>query len=721
MMSPMSEGDDVARLGAMLELSRRALDGASAEELAAEAELALGEALGAGAARALAEGLASVVLDPAREPALPADPLARGVLELVRAARRDAHAHASEVRYYRTLLDCSSDGICVIDPQGYYLDMNARGCKMLGYTKDELRKLRIFDLVLPDDPPVDIPALRKGAPIFRRRHIRRKDGSLLMAEIGSQLLPDGGIFGIFRDVTDQVRAERELVKRTERFSQALRAARAGAWEWDIRTNLTFWSEENCELMGLPPGDGTGSYSTWIERVHPDDRGRVESAIGRVVEQGEDLDLELRLVRPDGEVRWIRDVGKIVTDAAGAPVAMYGIQLDIDAQKQAELARSKAEQRLQQAQRMEALGRLAGGIAHDFNNLLTVILTGADMLVATGADEGAAGEHLDAIREAARRGAAVTRQLLALSRHAPAAPAALDVSARIRRMVPMLRRLLGETVAIEVSLATDLPIVHMDAGQLDQIVLNLACNGRDAMPQGGTLRLATRAEDLDGAAHVLIAVTDTGLGMDEETRARIFEPFFTTKPPERGTGLGLATVYGIVAQNGGRIEIESEPGRGTSFRAWLPAIRGAEAAEAAPRRASAREPLGAFILLVEDERQVRRLLRRALEAEGHVVLEAASGEEALELARTSGETFDLLVTDVVLPAMSGPELAARLCDELPELRIVLMSGYGQDAAGRRVGANIALIAKPFTPAELVETIDALLRAGHSRRSASTSSS
>ncbi|MCZ7684672.1 MAG: PAS domain S-box protein [Sandaracinaceae bacterium] len=718
----MSEGDDVARLRAMLELSRRALDGTSAEELAAEAELALGEALGAGAARALAEGLASVVLDPAREPAFPADPLARGVLELVRAARRDAHAHASEVRYYRTLLDCSSDGICVIDPQGYYLDMNSRGCEMLGYTKDELRRLRIFDLVLPDDPPVDIPALRRGAPIFRRRHIRRKDGSLLMAEIGSQLLPDGGIFGIFRDVTDQVRAERELVKRTERFSQALRVARAGAWEWDIRTGAAYWSEENYALMGLPPGDGMESYAAWLEHVHPDDRPRVEEQARRVLELGaEDVDVEVRVLLPDGSARWMREVGKVVTGASGAPVAMYGIQLDIDAQKQAELARSKAEQRLQQAQRMEAIGRLAGGIAHDFNNLLTVILTGADMLVATGADEGAAGEHLDAIREAARRGAAVTRQLLALSRHAPAAPSALDVSARIRRMVPMLRRLLGETVAIEVSLATDLPIVRMDTGQLDQIVLNLACNGRDAMPRGGTLRLATRAEDLDGAAHVLITVTDTGLGMDEETRARIFEPFFTTKPPEIGTGLGLATVYGIVAQNGGRIDLESEPGRGTCFRAWLPAHRDAEAVDAAPRRASAREPLGAFILLVEDERQVRRLLRRALEVEGHVVLEAASGEEALELVRTSGETFDLLVSDVVLPAMSGPELAARLCEELPELRIVLMSGYGQEAAGRRVGANIALIAKPFTPAELVETIDALLRADHSRRSASTSSS
>lgn len=716
MGTPLSD-----RQRAYFDLSRRALEGASPEELTAETLRLLADRVGEDEARATAEALSSLARDPDAEISVPSDPFAREILELVRSGLAARAQQAAMLRRYQTLLDSSSDGICVIDRDGYYVDMNARGCEMLGYTLEELRRLRIFDLVLPDEPPVDLAGLRKG-PIVRTRHIRCKDGSLLLAEIGARLLPDGGIVGIFRDVRERVRAERELADRAERFRQALDAARAGAWELDVTTGQRFWSAETYALLGLEPRSGRDGSETLMDRVHPDDREELDRAMERCAREGGDLDLELRIVMPDGRARWFRDVAKSVKDAHGRVVRMYGVLIDIDDAKRSELARAAAEASLQQAQRMEAIGRLAGGVAHDFNNLLTVMLTATDMINAVIADDHPAAEHVDAIREAASRGAEVTRQLLALSRHAPVEREIIDVNARIRGLAHILRRLLREDIHVRMDLASALPVVRMDRGQLDQIVINLACNARDAMPRGGTLTFTTGVEALDGKPHVVLSVADTGDGMDDATRARVFEPFFTTKPPDRGTGLGLATVYGIIAQNQGRIEVESELGRGTRFVAWLPAATAEEIAqEKAARPLCSRPVLGTRVLVVEDERAVRRLVRRALEANGHRVLEAADGDEALYLARTAAEPIELLVTDVVMPKLSGPELAERLRADLPGLRVLFMSGHPGDALACGLGEGLAWIEKPFTPDELRAAVESVMRSAHSPRSASTSSS
>jgi CheY-like chemotaxis protein/two-component sensor histidine kinase len=368
--------------------------------------------------------------------------------------------------------------------------------------------------------------------------------------------------------------------------------------------------------------------------------------------------------------------------------------------------------------MEAIGRLAGGIAHDFNNLLTVILAATEVVSDDASVRGAVAEHLEAVRQAATRGAALTRQLLVLSRHNPPDSKLLDVSAQIRRTVPIMRRLLGEDIEIRVELTDGLRPVRIDPSQLDQILLNLAINARDAMPRGGRLVFATSAGEGDRSME--LTVTDDGTGMSAETRERAFEPFFTTKPEGSGTGLGLATVYGIVKQRGGEIAIESAPDRGTRFRITLPTAEPRDAEDEPVARQERPAPAGALVLVVEDEPSVRRIVRRILESAGHRVLEAGSGAEALELAHRAERPLDALVTDVVMPGMSGPELTKRLRAEQPGLAVLLMSGYlGDVLAQHGVGSDVALLEKPFAPSIL---LDALGRAlAQSPRSASTSSS
>jgi two-component system, cell cycle sensor histidine kinase and response regulator CckA len=699
--------DALARQLAVLRIAGRAAAGASPQEVAAEAEVALAPLAGVEAARAIGAQLARAAAAPDDEDAAADEPFLRETITLVRGAARQCLAARTDLERYRTLLEHSSDGIYVVDPEGRYLEVNARGAEMLGYTRDELLRMRIYDLVVPTDPPVDMPAVRRGA-IVRRRSLRRKDGSLMTAEIGAQMLPDGGLFSIVRDVTERDRAERELHGRAERFHHALRAARAGAWEWNVLTNAAFWSEETYLLMGMEPGDGHIDYRTWLQSVHPEDRASAETVVARAVRDRADLACEYRVVRADGQVRWIRDVGKTVCDDHGEPIAMYGIMIDITDGKETELARMEAEARLQQTQRMEAIGRLAGGIAHDFNNLLTVILT-ASHVVGEGlpaADPSRV--HAMAIREAAERGAALTRQLLALSRHQPVAPAQVDLDAQVRRIGPMLQRLLGATIEIESSLHGGLPLIRIDPGQLDQVLLNLAINARDAMPSGGRLTFATEVEGVGDGASVVLVVSDNGIGMDEATRARAFEPFFTTKPADSGTGLGLATVYGIVVQNGGGIEVESAPGGGSRFRLRLPVSVEPDEVELAPRRPPARAGGGARVLVVEDERSVRRLVVSILESSGHQVLAAASGAEALAIIEDAHEPLDLLVTDVVLPDLSGPQVAEQLRSHDPRARVLLMSGYPGDLLdGQGVDIAAPLLQKPFTPAMLLEAVQRAL--------------
>ncbi len=417
----------------------------------------------------------------------------------------------------------------------------------------------------------------------------------------------------------------------------------------------------------------------------------------------------------GAARWFQTVKIPLVGVDGSARQVVGVSTEITHRKQ-------LEAQLLQAQKMEAIGRLAGGIAHDFNNLLTAMLGSTDLLLELLGPAHPGREDAAAVRQAALRAADLTRQLLAFSRQQVLAPRVLDLNALVLEVERMLERLIGEDVDVRHMLAPDLGLVRADPGQLEQVIMNLAVNARDAMPRGGRLTIETgNVEVPSGAApaqipigpgpYVRLAVRDTGTGMDAGTKARVFEPFFTTKPKGKGTGLGLAMVYGIVKQSGGYIWVESEPGRGATFTIWLPRVEGTvEPATAAPPPSTA---LGGSetLLLVEDQAEVRRLTQKVLEARGYHVLVAADGEEALGVAQRHAGPIHLLVSDVVMPGMSGREMGLVLAPSRPEMRQLYISGYADDSIVEQgvLAAGLAFLQKPFMPEALARKVREVLDA------------
>jgi PAS domain S-box-containing protein len=419
-----------------------------------------------------------------------------------------------------------------------------------------------------------------------------------------------------------------------------------------------------------------------------------------------------MTRPqEGEYRR-KDGGLIPVLVAVAPLEngeSISIALDLT-------DRRRLEDQFRQAQKMEAVGRLAGGIAHDFNNVLSVILSCADLMRAElNPDEPLRGD-VEEIRTAAQRAADLTRQLLAFSRQQVLEPKVLGLNGVVSGMDKMLRRLLGADVTLTSLLEPALGNIEADPGQIEQIVMNLAVNARDAMPQGGKLTLQTRNVELDEdyaelhhdvrpGPYVLLAVSDTGMGMDQDTQARIFEPFFTTKDKARGTGLGLATVFGIVQQSRGHIWVYSEPGKGTTFKLYFPRVSGVADTPRPARRTPASLRGDETILLVEDDPQVRAIAASVLRRNGYVVLETANGGEAIMICEQHGAKIDLLVTDVVLPLMSGRQIAERVRGMRPEIKILFMSGYTDDAVLQHgiLDSGMAYLQKPITPSSLTQKV------------------
>ena len=446
-------------------------------------------------------------------------------------------------------------------------------------------------------------------------------------------------------------------------------------------------------------------------------------------------VEKRYIRKDGEFVWVRLTAAGVRDAQGAVQYVMGMAEDITARKAAEAALAEREEQLRQAQKMEAVGQLAGGIAHDFNNLLTVIRVHAELLTDV-LREGDERSDLETIQHAAARAANLTRQLLAFSRKQLLQPRVLDPNVVVAGLTPMLRRLIGEDIALATILAPSVGRVLADPGQLEQVLLNLAVNARDAMPQGGALTIETADVEIvggqgaapdaaspgggspDGAsreasppgAYVMIAVSDTGIGMSPDIQARAFEPFFTTKEPGRGSGLGLSTVYGIVRQSSGYVRVASAPAAGATFRVYLP--RQEPSAAAADERGAAAPEAGrdgGTVLVVEDEDAVRQLTRRILVRHGYDVLEARHGRDALDLVARHGNAIDLVLTDVVMPEMSGREFAEAFGRLRPGTPVVYMSGYTDDEILRRglLDPGVPFLQKPFTATELAERVRTLI--------------
>ncbi|HXF96087.1 MAG TPA: ATP-binding protein [Gemmatimonadales bacterium] len=491
------------------------------------------------------------------------------------------------------------------------------------------------------------------------------------------------------------------------------AAHIGGWEWDMGADRFTWTDELYRLHGLAPQSLPITFERLLACCHPDDRDRVRAAVEKAREDGRPFEITYRIVRPDGRARTLHVRGATIAEDGGRPGRMLGTGQDIT-----EL--TQLEERLALSQKLEAVGRLAGGVAHDFNNLLTAILSYAELaldgLPATDPRRGDIGE----IKRAAERASALTRQLLAFSRRQILRPKVLDLNTLVANLDQMLRRLIGEDIEVVTQLQPRLGRVEADPGQLEQVIVNLAVNARDAMPCGGRLLIETADVDLDETSlhdngrmepgrYVMLAVSDTGTGMDEETKAHVFEPFFTTKPEGKGTGLGLATAYGIVKQSGGYIWVYSELGHGTTFKIYLPRVPTAADVVTAPAGPGPDLRGRETLLLVEDEEAVRRVARTALEQYGYTVLEAANGGEALrQVERWSGPVH-LVVTDVIMPEMGGRDLIQRLTATRPGTRVLFVSGYTDDAIVRHgvLRAGVPFLEKPFTPRALLGAVRRVL--------------
>jgi PAS domain S-box-containing protein len=445
----------------------------------------------------------------------------------------------------------------------------------------------------------------------------------------------------------------------------------------------------------------------VERFLQDDREVMTSLQPRFI-------AEEPVTNPaTGETRWFQTVKVALVAAEGGVPQVLGVATDITRRKQ-------LEDQLRQSQKMEAVGRLAGGVAHDFNNLLTAILGHADLLLEDATQHDGRRADLTEIKRAAERAAGLTRQLLAFSRKQILQPKVLDLNTVVTGMGTLLHRLIGEDIELRIVPAPGLGAVEADPGQLEQVILNLAVNARDAMPRGGKLTVETANVHLDEAyarqrvgvqpgPYVLLAVTDTGVGMDEHVKAHVFEPFFTTKEQGKGTGLGLATVYGIVQQSGGFIWVYSEPGRGTAFKIYLPRkAASSQDLEPVPTREDSHAGSGT-ILLVEDEEAVRKLASRVLEARGYTVLRAADGLQALDTVERHPGAIDLLITDVVMPRMSGRELADLVRPRRPATKVLYVSGYTDDAIVHHgvLDAGVMFLQKPFTPDSLARKVKEIL--------------
>ncbi|CAN5841376.1 hypothetical protein BH11MYX3_BH11MYX3_13960 [soil metagenome] len=492
-------------------------------------------------------------------------------------------------------------------------------------------------------------------------------------------------------------------------------ARLGGWRVVIGGTHVEWSDEVCTLHEVPAGTSP-TLDVAVAFYAPDYRALVISAVGRCATEGVPFDVEAEIISARDTRLWVRVIGNASRNELGALTHVHGSIQDITAQKLADARQDKLEAQLRQAQKMETIGSLAGGVAHDFNNLLTVVLSYSEMLAEDLRVEDPMRAGLEQIRLAGLRATELTRQLLAFSRRQVLAPKLLDLSATVAGMERMLQRLIGEDVEISVTGGKGLGNVLVDPGQLEQVIMNLAVNARDAMPRGGMLTIETAAVILDAdyasehvgvtpGPHVMLAISDTGTGMDKATQERMFEPFFTTKEQGKGTGLGLATVFGIVQQSGGSIWVYSELGRGTTFKVYFPIADEHPAGIAAAT--ADRPPLrgSETILLVEDEDSVRTLARTILRRCGYTVLEAANGGEALLLSEQHTGTIDLLLTDVVMPRVSGRQLAEKLQPLRPAMKVIFMSGYTDDAIVRHgiLHAELSFLQKPITPASLSRKI------------------
>ncbi|HEX2219108.1 MAG TPA: PAS domain-containing protein [Gemmatimonadales bacterium] len=621
--------------------------------------------------------------------------------------------------------------IFMLTPDGRHATWNPGVERVLGY--DEATFLgRPAELIFtPEDvargvPAAELATAREHGAANDDRWMRRRDETHFWASGVTTAVRDeaGRLLGfgkVLRDLTHERLLMERLAESEDRLRLAIAAAKVGTWRLDLRTGTDTLDANLAHLLELGEGDTTVTLEQFFGRVHPEDRDRTRAAFRNAVEQRAPLEVEFRIVCHDGSARWLRDHGEVLLDEAGEPRYLTGAVVDITRQRD-------ADERLQASQRMDAVGKLAGGVAHEVNNMMSVVLGFTDIVLADFPPGDRRRRDLERVRTAAGRAATVTAQLLAFSRQQMLQPTLLRPADIVMTLEPMLRRLLGPDRELVLDLAPDAGHVLADRGQLEQVLINLALNARDAMGQGGRLTVEVQAIVLDTtftARHletsgltgpcVMLVVSDTGHGMDDATRARVFEPFFTTKPTGQGTGLGLAVVHGIIHQTGGYIGVQSEPGAGTTFRIYLPRVTETGTRPPAQAVSRASPAVAETILIVEDELMVRQLVVRLLERLGYRCLQAADGVEGLRTLEAHQGEVGAVVCDLVMPHMNGREMAERLAILRPGLPVLFMSGYTDDEMIRRnlLAPDAPFIQKPFDVDAFGEKMRALLAAGTSQ--------
>ncbi|MEW6659506.1 MAG: PAS domain S-box protein [Thermodesulfobacteriota bacterium] len=679
------------------------------------------------------------------------------LIKELRALRKEVAQLEMNKDCLENILENSPDAIGIVDRHGRLLKWNKFAEKLFGYSFKEIKKKKVFEFY-EDQQELDnmLKLLRKNEVIKEYEiKMRRKNGKVVVFNISIGLLKDSnnqliGSVGVARDMTEKREAEEELrkyrqhleemvEKRTSQLSQAnarlqkeiterkcteeaLKSSEAryrslfdgvpvGLYRTTPDGKIMDANLAMVQMLGYPDRESLLAVNVAESYVHPEDREKKKAFL-----EGEGIirDLEIELRRYDGKKIWVQDSVRVVRDPGSGVTYYEGSMEEITEKKQ-------LESQYRQAQKMEAVGRLAGGVAHDFNNLLTAITGYGEIILMDLRRDDPLRLNVEEILRAADRATSLTQQLLAFSRKQILQPRGINLNDNLTDMRGMLQRLIGEDIELILALEPELGTVTADPGQIEQIVMNLAVNARDAMPQGGKIILETgnffldevytqRHLEVAPGSYVMLAVSDNGPGIDVETQNHIFEPFFTTKERGKGTGLGLATVYGIVKQSGGHIWVYSEPGQGATFKIYLPRV------DAVAEAVKAGKPVelpygGETILVVEDEDALRALICKTLKKFGYRVLEARHGGEALLICEEATEPIHLMLVDVVLPQMSGPRIAARMAHLQPEMKVLFMSGYTENAIVHHglLDQGLPFIPKPFKPVTLVRKVREVLDA------------
>ena len=665
---------------------------------------------------------------------------ARGLAEALRKTKAELEGLHREARLelqrsetrYRALAESSPVGIWQIRPDGgtIYLNPAMSGILELDGPGDLMGSGASFqEFFAPDSVALIAHEWSKRAQAqvsnYEVEVVGRWGRRTRMLVYGAPILsPEGkleSIMGTFVDITERKREEEALRRSEERLRVAAECGNDLIYEWDILKGSLDWFGPVDERLGFQHGDIPRTVEAWERLIHPEDRNEVASDIQRHLQGHEPFFREYRVRCKDGSYRLWSDRGTAQWDSNGVAYKWVGTTSDITDARRAEEALRAKEEQLRQSQKLEAVGRLAGGIAHDFNNLLAAIMGYCELMLYRLEPDHVCRKEVGEILNGSDRAAGLIRQLLAFSRQEIPQPKVIHPNYIITSMQPMLRHLLEENIELDVRLDPEAGRMRMDPVQLEQVLMNLVLNARDAMPSGGKVLVTTGNVDLSGEVpgaygkvhagpHVRVSVADSGQGIDRDNLPHIFDPFFTTKDSGKGSGLGLSTVYGVVTQNNGCVLVETEPGKGSVFSFFLPLTDEDAEEEAEIKKAlRASSIVPKTVLVVEDDDEVRGIVRELLGQQGFMVLEARQGKDALALAENYTQPVHLLLTDVVMPGMGGKELADSLRKIMPTVRVLFMSGYTQDSAFRQEVADggRAFIQKPFSMTALVGKIREVL--------------